>query len=45
MKESILQKFIRLYRDIDSEVLPNANILERVRIVFDFLWEKVRYDH
>lgn len=44
MKESILQKFIRLYRDIDSEVLPNANILERVRIVFDFLWEKVRYD-
>lgn len=44
MKESILQKFIRLFRDIDNEVLPNANILERVRIGFDFLWEKVRYD-
>ena len=44
MKESILQKFIRLFRDIDNEVLPDANILERIRIVFDFLWEKVRYN-
>mgnify|MGYP000179163121 CR=1 FL=1 len=28
MKESILQKFIRLFRDIDKEILPNANVLE-----------------
>jgi len=39
MKESILQKFIRLFRDIDKEILPNANVLERIYIVFDFLWE------
>ncbi len=31
MKESILQKFIRLFRDIDKEILPNANVLERMR--------------
>lgn len=42
MKESILQKFIRLFRDIDKEILPNANVLERIYIVFDFLWEKIK---
>lgn len=36
MKESILQKFIRLFRDIDKEILPNANVLERIYIVFEF---------
>ena len=44
MKESILQKFIRLFRDIDKEILPNANVLERIYIVFDFLWEKIKYN-
>lgn len=44
MKESILQKFIRLFRDINNEVLPGANVLEQIRIVFDFLWEKAIYD-
>lgn len=44
MKESILQKIRRLYLDINEKILPGANFLEHIRIMYDFLWEKVWYD-
>lgn len=44
MKESILQKIRRLSLDINEKILPGASFLERIRIMYDFLWEKIWYD-
>lgn len=44
MKESFLQKIRRLSLDINEKILPGASFFERIRIMCDFLWEKIWYD-
>ncbi|WP_292266474.1 sugar-transfer associated ATP-grasp domain-containing protein [Butyricimonas sp.] len=44
MQETFFEKFQRLYRSVKENILPDANLGESIRIIWDFLWEKLIYD-
>lgn len=44
MKETLRQKFERLFQDIYINIDPHASTWKKLKITADFLWEKYRYD-
>lgn len=44
MQETYLQKFQRLFNDIEKNISSDITYLGKIGIAADFLWEKFRYD-
>lgn len=44
MRESILDKYSRLFSDAEKHIKPNMNIFEKIKLAFDFTFEKLFYD-
>lgn len=44
LDETLLDKFKRLFKDIEKDILPEASLIEKVMISMDFLYEKTIND-